>query len=63
MAYVVVDLEGEITALNLNQVQRIVHETKGGTENLEVYFDKKEKYTIKDMTMDQFLHDLPRYRI
>jgi hypothetical protein len=63
MSFVVLEVEGEITALNLSKVDRVVHTLIDGKDSLDFYFSRTEKYTVKDITIDQIIHDLPIYKV
>jgi hypothetical protein len=63
MSFVVLEVEGEITAINLDRVDRIVHSLKAGKDNLDFYFNRTEKYTVEDITLEHILHDLPTYKL
>lgn len=61
--YVVLMVEGEPTAINMDRIDRVVHDRKGGTDNLDFYFNRTEKYTVENMTLDDLLHEVIKHEL
>jgi len=61
--YVVLMVEGEPTAINMDRIDRVVHDLKGSTDNLDFYFNRTEKYTVENMTLDDLLHEVIKHEL
>jgi hypothetical protein len=61
--YVVLMVDGEPTAINMNKVDKVVHSTRGGKDNLDFYFDKTYKIIVEDLTIEQLVHDVIQHEL
>jgi len=61
--YVVLVVNGEPTAINMDRVDKVVHSKQEGQDNLDFYFNEHDMITVEDITLEQLFHNVLKRKL